>query len=438
MFARYLPVLVVFAAVSKVSTLTAETTTPTLSTEPTGTTAPSPPTTPASDTTTPPPGTSTGATTAVTTSQSAGTTISISTATTLSPVIVCPSVPCPLESVCLNSTCQCLSGNFLLNGRCVPAQVFPGRLHLTLTFQSEMSNRSSSIFQHTAANISAALREALRNQPGYIRSDVLRLEQGSVVATVNNIFDDTSATQESIDQSIKEAIANSNSLLANASFTRASLCEQEPFPCDVSTMTCTETNGRAACSCKNGYIPIIYSTTSCKACPSGQRAVGNTCEQCPFGYAGFNCNDSALLAVVVISCVLGGVLLILVLSLLIYCCWRRCSRKDPDSSSPYSSDDLNQPWPAGITPIPRASTDWDRAASIEMRESSSTHTLVDKKHQSNGAGFQLKQKGWSKSGSYDLNPEGMKTFKGKNTSRYSYLVQGHENPYFLPGDEKKN
>lgn len=41
-------------------------------------------------------------------------------------------------------------------------------------------------------------------------------------------------------------------------------------------------------------------------------------------------------------------------------------------------------------------------------------------------------------GSYDLNPEEMMTFKGKNTSRYSYLVQGHENPYFLPGDEKKN
>lgn len=42
------------------------------------------------------------------------------------------------------------------------------------------------------------------------------------------------------------------------------------------------------------------------------------------------------------------------------------------------------------------------------------------------------------SGSYDLNPEQMETFKGKNTSRYSYLVQGHENPYFLPGDERKN
>lgn len=41
-------------------------------------------------------------------------------------------------------------------------------------------------------------------------------------------------------------------------------------------------------------------------------------------------------------------------------------------------------------------------------------------------------------GSYDLNPDGMKTFTGKNPSRYSYLVQGHENPYFLPGDENKS
>lgn len=42
------------------------------------------------------------------------------------------------------------------------------------------------------------------------------------------------------------------------------------------------------------------------------------------------------------------------------------------------------------------------------------------------------------SGSYDVNPEGMTTFTGKTPSRYSYLVQGHVNPYFLPGDEKKN
>uniref|UniRef100_A0A3Q1GZ97 Mucin 13, cell surface associated n=1 Tax=Acanthochromis polyacanthus TaxID=80966 RepID=A0A3Q1GZ97_9TELE len=315
------------------------------------------------------------------------------------PIIVCPAVPCPPESVCLNGTCQCLSGSFLLNGRCTPAQVFPGQLHIvTLTFQDEMRNRSSSIFQTTAAEISAALEGALRNQPGYVRSDVVQLEPGSVQAIVNNVFQQTNATQESVDQVISQAAASSEGLLANATFTSTNLCNQEPLPCDVSTTLCTNTNGRAVCSCRDGYISIVYSNTSCRACPSGERAVGGVCQPCAFGYAGFNCNDSSLLAVVVISCVLGGILLILILALLIFCCWTRCSlnKTDFSSPSPYSSGEGNQPWPTGITPIPRATTQWDGAPSIEMTEGGSTHNLVDKKHQSNGLGFQLKPKGWKK------------------------------------------
>ncbi|XP_069021622.1 protein HEG homolog 1 [Embiotoca jacksoni] len=302
-----------------------------------------------------------------------------------------------------------------------------------------MRSRSSRIFQETAARISATLSDVLGGQPGFIRSDVVQLEPGSVQATVNNIFENTTVTQESVANVITGAIVNSRGLLANATFTDTKLCEQQPLACDVSTTTCTDTNGRAVCSCKRGYISVVYSNTSCKACPSGQTAVGHTCTPCPFGFAGFNCDDASLLAVVVVSCVLGGLLLILILALLIYCCRVRCSESKSDSSSsPYSSGDVTQPWPTGVTPIPRANTSGDSAPSMEMTEGGSTHTLVDKKHQSNGLGFQLKGKGWKKSGSYDLNPDGMKTFKGKNTSRYSYLVQGHENPYFLPGDDRKN
>ncbi|KAK5884692.1 hypothetical protein CesoFtcFv8_018489 [Champsocephalus esox] len=354
------------------------------------------------------------------------------------PVIVCPSVPCPLESVCLNGTCQCLSGSFLVNGRCTQAQIFSGKLHLTsLTFTNEMSNRSSVIFRETAFQISTTLRNALKNQPGYKQSDVVQLKPGSVQAIVNNIFENTNTTQKSVDQAIQEAIANpENTLLADATFIGTNLCVQEPLPCDVSTTMCTNTNGRPLCSCREGYISILYSNSSCKACPSGQRAVGDTCQPCAFGYAGFNCNDSALLAVVVISCVLGGVLIILLLTLLIYCCRMRSSKSKPDlSRSPYSSEDLNHPWPTGITPIPRATSNWDAATPIEMTDGGSAHV---KKHQTNGLGFHPKQKGWKKSGSYDLNPDGMNTFTGKNPSRYSYLVQGHENPYFLPGEGSKN
>lgn len=70
-----------------------------------------------------------------------------------------------------------------------------------------------------------------------------------------------------------------------------------------------------------------------------------------------------------------------------YCLYNRrgCSKSKPDySSSPYSSGDINQSWPTGITPIPRASTNWDAAPPIEMAEGGSTRVLVDKKHQTNG------------------------------------------------------
>ncbi|TNN26994.1 Protein HEG [Liparis tanakae] len=105
---------------------------------------------------------------------------------------------------------------------------------------------------------------------------------------------------------------------------------------------------------------------------------------CAFGYAGFNCNDSALLAVVIISCVLGA-LLIIVLALLIYCYCRRFTRSKQDySSSPYSSGDLNKPWPTVIPPIPRASMNLEAAPPIEMSEGGSTRVLVDNNHPTNG------------------------------------------------------
>uniref|UniRef100_A0A3P9M478 SEA domain-containing protein n=1 Tax=Oryzias latipes TaxID=8090 RepID=A0A3P9M478_ORYLA len=310
---------------------------------------------------------------------------------------VCPAFPCPFGSVCLNGTCQCISGSYLSNGQCVQAQVFPGSLRVTsLTFDVQMSDRTSSKFRETAANITAALRDALKNEPGYIKSDVIQLQAGSVVASVNNIFENTNASEESFKQIIDDAISKSTGLLKNATFESTLLCEQVPVPCEAASTVCTNQNGRAVCSCNEGYISTVFSNTSCKACPSGQTAVGNTCKPCSFGYAGFNCNDSSLLAVVIISVVLGGVLLILVVALLIYCCWGRCSCRRPIfGSSPYN-EDLSKSWPADITPIPRATLSWDTAGAIEMTEGGSTNTLVEKNHHSNGLGSQLKQKMWKK------------------------------------------
>eukprot|EP00063_Salmo_salar_P085184 XP_014060019.1 PREDICTED: protein HEG homolog 1-like isoform X8 [Salmo salar] len=373
----------------------------------------------------------------------------ITAATSLPPPIsiVCPSTPCPYDSICLNGTCQCMSGTFLLEGQCVQAQVFSGDLHLNQTFQAEMSNRSSVIFQQTAARISEALRRALENESGYSQTDVVLLRQGSVIATVNNVFKlGSSATQTSTNAAIYKAIQDCNmtcgTILERAAFTATDLCDQTPQPCDVHSTTCEyKEDGVTRCSCKAGYINSFYSNQSCTACPSGQRAKGDTCVPCTFGYAGFNCADSALLAVVVIACVLGGVLLIMLLALLAYFCWYRSQsvkKSSAEFSSPYPVEDFRGPWSTtqGITPIPRASTNWD-STPMEMTEGGSTHTLVDMKPHTNGAGFHILPKRGKKTGSYDLTSDSMNTFKGKNQSRYSYLVQGHENPYFKPADERR-
>ncbi|KAJ7992265.1 hypothetical protein DPEC_G00276720 [Dallia pectoralis] len=377
-----------------------------------------------------------------------GTTTRPTTATTtyLTPPvsIFCPSAPCPFDSLCLNGTCQCVSGTYLTQGSCRQARVFTGQLHLIQTFNAEMSNRSSDIFRQTADDISAVLRGSLSTLTGFIRTDVVQLRPGSVVASVNNVFDlSSSATESATNTAIEKAITDcvgSCSVLRDATFNGTNLCEQSPLPCEVVSTDCFFQEGVPICSCKPGYINSLYSNKSCTACPSGQRAYGDVCVQCSFGYAGFNCNDSALLAVVVVACVLGGVLLLLLLALLLCNSWRcrsQSEKKSADLNSPYPAEGTRSSWSniRGITPIPRASTNWDPTP-IEMTEGGSTLTLVDQKSHTNGGGFRCLPKLDKKKNSYDLTTESLNTFTGKSPSRYSYLVQGHENPYFVAGDEK--
>ncbi|KAL7850274.1 hypothetical protein SRHO_G00196230 [Serrasalmus rhombeus] len=345
------------------------------------------------------------------------------TNTTTAPA-TCPAIPCPTLSVCINSTCQCLAGTFLSGGRCVEAKVFPGNLRVNRTFVEEMRNPQSAAFHNISSEIVAALNSALKNISGYISSTVLQLTPGSVVATVDNVFEPNSpATRDTTAQAIRSAIDSSIGILATATFNVKSLCQLNPPPCDVKTTTCADSeSGIATCTCMAGFISTEFTTRSCIACASGERSVDNRCEPCPFGYSGFNCNDSSLLALVVVACVLGGLLLILIVAMIIYCVMnsRKNSKHVEYASSPYSTEEFHD-WPAqGITPIPRATVSSNSGNMMEMSE--------PRKNHSNGL-----------TGSYDLMPvDNLNTFKGKNPSRYSYLVQGHENPYFIPGDEPRS
>ncbi|XP_048859172.1 uncharacterized protein si:ch211-198m17.1 isoform X4 [Brienomyrus brachyistius] len=345
----------------------------------------------------------------------------------------CPSNPCPFNSVCLelitSFSCLCLAGSYFSGGRCVQARVFPGTLHVkTLAFQSEMSNRSSQAFQEVAAMISQELGVALMDQPGYVKTIVQELREGSVVASVDNIFKlGSNATKQSTIGAIGAAIqgcAGNCGLLTWAEFKATDLCKQELAPCDLQTTNCVfQDNGTAKCICKEGYIPSLYSNTSCAACLSGERSENGKCVPCSFGYGGFNCHDSYLLAMVVISCVLGSLLLILLLAFISY--YLRRSPPKSSYNSPYLSDEMSSVWPhQDVTHIPRASSSWD-PTQMEMMETGNADSGLGSKLHGNGA-----------MESCSVVPEDMRTFKGKNSSRYSYLIQGHQNPYFV-ADEMK-
>ncbi|KAG7492159.1 hypothetical protein MATL_G00012370 [Megalops atlanticus] len=363
------------------------------------------------------------------------TTIPITTVRPTNRPQACSSNPCPFDSICVEMfstfTCRCLAGSFFDKGSCVPAKVFPGDLHLTkLEFTEKMSDTSSREFQETALKIEEMLRKALKTQNGYIKSTVLQLRKGSVIATVDNIYDRSSnATQNTSTTAINEFISTCGSNcgpLENATFKETALCQQNPSPCDTDTTECSSGNGGiASCTCKSGYISSQFSNTSCMACPSGQKAVNNMCVPCPFGYAGFNCSDSALLAVVVISCVLGGLLLILLLVFLFCCC--RTSHKEISYNSPYPAHEVQGQWSTQQMPkIPRATANpnWE-PTQLEMTESGSTRALVAKDRPRNGA-----------MALYDVSTDDLRTFKDKNPSRYSYLVQGQDNPYFVADEER--
>ncbi|XP_039523225.1 mucin-2 isoform X2 [Pimephales promelas] len=351
----------------------------------------------------------------------------------------CPSVPCPPLSVCVNSICQCLTGTFPLNNACVETKSFPSSLKVNRTFVPAMHDPKTPEFHKVANEILIAVNAILRNQPNYINSTVLRLTPGSIVASVNSYFEPNSpVTQESITSAISTGIQNATTcgmtncgILAGAQYNVSNLCEQELSPCDVDTTECKAKDGIALCTCKPGYVPSLYQVKSCRVCPSGYKAQGSDCVQCSFGYSGFNCNDSSLLALVVVACVLGGLLLIVILAVLIYICVTHRKRSDDNHfSSPYAAEEFRATWPSqDITHIPR----------VTLTSSSSNDVFGNNLEMVEGPGKKghtngLKIRG--KKGSYDLTADDMRTFKDPNPTRYSYLV-GHENPYFIQGDEKR-
>ncbi|XP_059812529.1 protein HEG-like [Hypanus sabinus] len=336
--------------------------------------------------------------------------------------VQCQHSTCPPGSKCVelyqSHTCRCPIGQFMQSGNCVTVRTFPGTLHLTMDFEPGMNDVRSKIFLNTSRRIEEEMKKFFKNDSSYYQSIVWKLEKGSVKASIDNIFSLSSeVTEEFVNQRIKNGIKtclNCTTIKDSDNYTSESICKRNV--CDVNTSNCTAINGTGECSCLPGYNKFADSDRSCKACPSGLKLRNGSCVKCPFGYSGFNCDKSYLLALVVVSCVLGGILLLLLLALMGICLRLRSGAY---SSSSSSHDYIM--WPKSEMPkIPRATMHWD-GNQLEMQENGSTSSLNDIHRE----GGRMPEKN-----------DDLKTFKGKQQSRYTYLCQGQENPYYV-SDEKK-
>ncbi|XP_063077127.1 mucin-13b [Engraulis encrasicolus] len=325
----------------------------------------------------------------------------------------CLSNPCPDNSKCEQRfdgyTCVCRPGLVLQDEVCTSAKVFTGNLRIVQqAFEQDMEDKTSEVFKKTTADIVAELRTVLGTSKGYITSTVQKLSKGSVVADVENIYELSSdVTAEVVNKAVAKRAECSGCLFEKAKLEDTSLCDAADA-CDLLTTTCNDTGGVLSCDCKEGYVKTDFTDRSCSVCPSGYEAKDNKCEPCSFGYSGVNCKESYLLAVVVISCVLGALLLILLIILIVLCCKK--SKKGSGSlakSSPYIDMDFRN---QAVPKIPRATHNnkgWE-PSNLEMVESGSTRALVNPSN-------------------------GMKQYNGGVAA---YRTHGQVNPYYQPNEDQ--
>ncbi|XP_072115887.1 uncharacterized protein [Mobula birostris] len=273
-------------------------------------------------------------------------TTAVMTAVTTSPTAQsCSSTDCGENAICrpLHSgpKCECAYNLYRENGICVTGKTFGGELTLKEEFQEEMKDVSSKIYQDLLNRVTEVFKESLKGF-GYKSTIIYDVRKGSVIMDVTNTFEQNSKVNES---DIEKAIQQ-NFTYSTVQGCKLDNCDQK------TTVGCAQPQyGLTECICKEEFYKTSRNDTKCIEtcelkckgksqhcvpqngnlvceCQPGYKDNNGSCERCPFGYNGINCEDGYQAAIVATGVVCGVVILILAIVLITLCV--RLNRSEPD------------------------------------------------------------------------------------------------------------
>ncbi|RVE59503.1 hypothetical protein OJAV_G00189190 [Oryzias javanicus] len=316
----------------------------------------------------------------------------------------CDSNPCGSGSTCEaragNFTCLCLPGDSYNKEAkvCQKAKVFPGQVSIpNFIYESALSDKTSTAFKHASDKIIAAMDKAFEENLDYLGCVVVEIREKEArmtrAAEAEAIVDlsfisDSDATGAIVEETITDCAD------CGLTFVATDLCERNS--CEVTSTDCIASDGSFSCVCKKGYITSNFTERVCLACTSGKKAVNSeSCEECDFGYSGFNCSENWQLILVIVGAILGGLALIFLISLIVVSVKspkKKFKSEEEEDVKPYVShfstkaplggrsmknDYTSQTnAPAGVSRIPRATTIPDNRSNMEMMQSNSRQNLI--------------------------------------------------------------
>ncbi|XP_024141576.1 mucin-13 [Oryzias melastigma] len=369
----------------------------------------------------------------------------------------CNPNPCGGGSTCEpradDFVCLCLPGDSYIDNLCQKAKVFPGQVDVPgLTYVEELKDKTSTAFKTESEKIIAKMDKAFEGNTDYIGCVVVEFRQkqtrmtraGDAEAVVDLSFkSDSDVTGKDVENSINTCED------CGVDFVATDLCERNS--CDVDSTKCTASEGSFSCVCQDGYIKSGYTERLCLACPSGQKAVDSeSCDDCTFGYSGFNCSENWQLILVIVGAVLGVLTLSFLIALIVVSVKSpkkksKKKSKEAEDVKPYIShfstkapvggnsvknDYTSQTnAPAGVPRIPRATTTMDNRNNMEMMPGNSRQNLISSNswlNEDQDSGYS-----YSRPNNYAQNRPQSNPYN-QNRAQYNPYAQnqGHSNPYY--------